>query len=242
MSFLPDDYRPALGSGESKGPNEKYFETRHLKDDGASITLRPCGTFSTGHVVAGWSYFTMEGQPRRFPSGTYPEHYESEIGFTYQGKTQGTGEKDKPKYFLSFVALCKERDDFVIATFDKKTLREQFEEILSMEDYGTVSSGIANFFLTLKRKGRGTDTTWLLTPTLKAPTRADEKRWLDAKDRIWLPALFSNADPFAGKPSDGRPQGLPPTHRDPSTGADVEVCVDVVSEPAEVVPMPASGW
>jgi hypothetical protein len=173
----------------------------------------------------------MDGQPRRFR--VFPEGFESDIGLTYAGKTQGTGEKDRPKYFLSFVALCKERDDFVIVTFDKKGLREQLEEILSMEDYTQVESGMANFFLTLKRKGKGTDTSWLLTPTLKAPTRADEKRWLDVKDRIWVPALYEGADPFAGRPSDGRPQGLPPTHRDSETGADTEVAVEA---------MPAAGW
>jgi hypothetical protein len=230
MGFFPSDYLPATGS-DSKTPNEKYLETRHLKEDGESVTLRPCGTFDSGHVIAGWYYFTMEGQPRRFR--VYPGGFESDIGLTYAGKTQGTGEKDRPKYFLSFVALCKERDDFVIVTFDKKGLREQFEEILSIEDYTQVESGMGNFFLTLKRKGAGLDTSWMLTPTLKAPTRADEKRWLDVKDKIWVPALYDGADPFAGKPSDGRPQGLPPTHRDPETGADTEVAVEA---------MPAAGW
>lgn len=230
MGFLPTDYRPAAGS-DSKAANEKYFETRQLKEDGDTITLRPCGTHDSGHVIAGWYYFTMDGQPRRFR--VFPENYESDIGLTYAGKTQGTGEKDRPKYFLSFVALCKERDDFVIATFDKKGLREQLEEILSMDDYGQVDSGLANFFVTIKRRGAGKDTSWLLTPTLKAPTRADEKRWLDARDRIWVPALYDGADPWAGRPSEGRPQGLPPTHRDPETGADTEVAVDA---------MPAGSW
>lgn len=225
MSFFPDDYRPASGAAPSKGPGkDKYFECKSL-GDGESATLRPCGTFNSGHVVAGWAYFTMEGQPRKFPSGKYPTNFAEEIGLSYTGKTQGTGEKDKPKYFLSFVALSREKDDFVIATFDKKGLREQFEEILAMEDYQVLPSGMANFFVTLKRKGEGLDTSWLLTPTLKAPTKADEKRWSDIADSIWLPALYENADPFSGKPAGARPAGLPPTHRD-ETGADHEVATE----------------
>lgn len=221
MTYFPDDYRPASGAAPAKGAGrEKYFDCRLA--DGESVTFRPCGTFESGHVIAGWAYYTMEGQPRRFPSGKYPENFAEDIGLTYQGKTQGTGEKDKPKYFLSFVALSKEKDDFMIVTLDKKGVREQYEEIHAMEDYQVLPSGLANFFITIKRKGEGLDTSYLVTPTLKAPTKADEKRWAETADGIWVPALYDGSDPFAGKPAGARPAGLPPTHRD-ETGADHEI-------------------
>lgn len=233
MGFLPDNYRPAGGSSNDSGADRKdrYFEPTKLPD-GGSTTFRLCGLHDTGHVVAGWSYFTDQGRPRRFP--TYPENYLEDIGLTYDGKTKGTGEKDKPKYFLSFVAYSKESSDFLIYTFTRKDLREQLEETLSMEDYTTLPSGLANFFLTLKRKGTGLDTTFTLIPTLKAPTKADEKAWADVADSIWLPALFAGGDPFAGKPAGAEPSGLPPTHRD-ELGADHEVAVDSTA-------MPDSGW
>lgn len=231
MTYFPEDYRSASGASPSKSAGrEKYFDCK--LGDGESATLRPCGTFGSGHVIAGWVYYTMEGQPRRFPSGKYPENFAEDIGLSYQGKTQGTGEKDKPKYFLSFVALSREKDDFVIVTLDKKGVREQYEEIHGMEDYQVLPTGMANFFFTIKRKGKELDTTYLVTPTLKPPTKADEKRWAEAAPDIWLPALYDGADPWAGKPAGARPPGLPPTHRD-ETGADHEIAVDIVNGVAE---------
>jgi hypothetical protein len=53
-------------------------------------------------------------------------------------------------------------------------------------------------------------------------------------ESIWLPALYVNGDPFSGKPASGRPEGLPPTHRD-ELGADHEVAT------ATADAMPA-GW
>lgn len=234
MSFLPTDYRPASGSpanSDSKAPNEKYFECsgKYIKD-GESARLRPCGTFDTGHVIAGFSYFSMEGRPRRFPK--WPENYMDDIGLTFDAKRNGGEERDRPKYFLSFIALRAETDDFVVVTLDKKTIREQFEEILAIEDYTTLPSGVSNFYINIKRKGVELNTSYLMTPTLKAPTKADEQRWAKASAGIWLPALYSGADPFAGKPADVKPEGLPPTHRD-ELGADHEVATSAA--------MPA-GW
>ena len=233
MGFLPSDYRPTSGANENNDTKRsKYYDPGKRLKDGESTTFRLCGLHDTGHVIAGWSYFTMEGQPRRFPK--YPENFAEDIGLTWEGKTNGTGEKDKPRYFLSFVGLSKEEDDFVIFTFMRKDQREQLEEILALEDYQILPSGMANFYLTLKRKGTQMNTAYTLTPTLKAPTKADEKRWADVAESIWLPALYVNGDPFSGKPSAGRPEGLPPTHRD-ELGADH----DVATITPEVMP---AGW
>jgi hypothetical protein len=236
MGFFPSDYRPASasgGQGDSQSSAKRYFECsgKYLKD-GETATLRPCGSHDSGHVIAGFSYFSMEGRPKRFPK--WPENYLEDVGLTYEAKQNGLDPADpanrsKPKYFLSFCALSRESDDFVVATLDKKGIREQFEEILAMEDYTILPSGMANFFVTIKRKGNDVNTSWLLTPTLKAPSKADEKRWADASAGIWLPALYTGADPFAGKPADARPEGLPPTHRD-SLGADQEIATSTMPE------------
>lgn len=233
MGFLPSDYRSTSGNTESTDPKRnRYFDPGKRLKDGESTTFRLCGLHDTGHVIAGWSYFTMDGQPRKFPK--YPENFAEEIGLTWAGKTNGTGEKDKPRYFLSFVGLSKEDDDYLIYTFQRKDLREQLEEVLDLEDYQILPSGVANFYLTLKRKGTEMNTAYTLTPTLKVPTKAEEKRWAETAESIWLPALYVNGDPFAGKPNAGRPEGLPPTHRD-GLGADHEVAT------ASVEVMPA-GW
>lgn len=241
MGFLPADYRPSSGAASqaSDGQPRPYFEPKNLSD-GESTTLRLCGTHDTGHVIAGWSYFTEAGRPRRFP--TFPRGYEEDIGLSYAGKTQGTGEKDRPKYFLSFVALRKEVNDFVVVTIPQKQIREQLEEILDMEDYQFLPNGMANFYLTLKRRGEGMDTSYTLVPTLKTPAKADQARWEAVASTIWLPALYQGGDPFKGHAVDDDSsamsrniEGLPPTRRD-EYGADHEVAVSVN---AEVMP---SGW
>lgn len=222
MGFLPSDYlsanRPLQDDGDDQRRN-RYFEPKHLAD-GETTTLRPCGLYDSGHVIAGWTYFTMEGKPKR--SAKFPGACPEDIGLSWEGKKNGTGEKAKPNYFLSFVALRKEVDDFVVVTFPQKKVREQYEEILSMEDYQPLESGMANFYMTIKRKGTELETSYNLVPTLKPPTKAEEKRWIESRDQLWLPALFVGGDPFGGRPAEGRPEGLPPAHRD-ALGADHEV-------------------
>jgi hypothetical protein len=57
---------------------------------------------------------------------------------------------------------------------------------------------------------------------LKPASAAEQKKWTESTSKIWLPAMFAGADPFAGKPAEARPEGLPPTSRD-ELGADNEV-------------------
>ena len=227
MGFFPPDYKKASGAEEtSSGPNPKYFEfSKKYLGPGETASYRICGDFDSGHVVCGFQYFTNEGRIRRFPN--YPENYQSDIGLTYQAKKDGTEEKDKPKYFLSFTAFSPEKDDFICVTVLQKGLREQIEEILAMEDY-TVNDGPANFIIQVKRKGEGLDTRWVVTPTLKKASAAFTKKWDEAKASIWLPALYVGADPFAGKPAEAKLDGLPPMKRD-ELGADTEVATAGIS-------------
>ena len=93
-----------------------------------------------------------------------------------------------------------------------------------MDSYEANEDGVYNFMMKLARKGSGTDTVYTLTPApLKAPVRnAVAKKWKEIKDKWYLPALYDNADPFAGKPAEAKTRGLPPTHRD-DLGADHEI-------------------
>lgn len=237
MSYFPSTYQPVSDEASEQDRKSRYFEPRKLKDS-ESATFRLYGTHETGHVVCGYSYFTASGTPRRSP--IFPNNYLEDIGLSYEGKINGTGEKDVPKFFLSVTALHKETNEFVIITIMQRKVREQLEEILAMSDYTFLDNAVANFYLTLKRKGVGTDTSYTLVPTLKAPTAPEVKRWAQEGPKIWLPALFVNADPFAGRPAgnDSAPVGLPPTYRD-SLGADHEVATATESQPASAMP---SGW
>jgi hypothetical protein len=201
----------------------RYFNAKKLKD-GDSTTLRLCGTPSSHHAICGYTYFTMEGRPRRFPQ--FPKNYLDDIGLTYDGKKNGTGEKDRPVFFLSWVCLRKENpDEFQVFDISQGKIREQIEAVLSMEDYEILDGEMANFFLTVTRKGTGTDTAYTVVPTLKVATKADQQRWQQSKDSIYLPALYEGGDPFGGKPSEPGstpPSGTPLSHRD-ELGADHEV-------------------
>lgn len=200
----------------------RYFNAKKLKD-GEATTLRLCGTPSSDHAICGYTYFTMEGRPRRFPQ--FPKNYLEDIGLTYEGKIKGTGEKDKPSFFLSWVCLRKESpDEFQVFDITQGKIREQIEAVLAMEDYDIAANEMANFFLTITRKGTGTDTAYTVVPTLKVATKADQQRWIDARAGIYLPALYEGGDPFNGRPSEPAtaPAGTPITHRD-ELGADHEV-------------------
>ena len=240
MGFFPDDYKresDAAPGGKSE-PNPKYFEfnSKNL-DDGQSISFRPCGQFESGHVVQGFQYFTADGRIRRFAK--YPNDYASDIGLTWAAKNASGKElddlikegkdKDRPKKFLSFVAFFPDRKDFACVTILQKTVRALLEDILDMEDYQFLESGVANFTLTAKRKGEKIETTYSLALVLKVPSASFEKKWADAKDRIWLPALYEGADPFDGKPDGGKTSGLPPSRRD-ELGADHEVATTGMSD------------
>lgn len=234
MSYFPTSYQPATSDQSDSGDRKsRYFEPRKLKD-GESATFRLCGTHETGHVICGYSYFTAAGAPKRSPS--FPANYLNDIGLSYEGKVNNTGEKDTPKFFLSVTALHKETDEFVVLTIMQRKIREQLEEILAMEDYQFIDGEVANFFLTLRRKGGGIETSYTLMPTLKAPSAAECKRWSAEAAGIWLPALYSGADPFAGRPAGSNTAvGLPPTYRD-QLGADHEVAT---ATNADAMP---SGW
>ena len=65
--------------------------------------------------------------------------------------------KDRPKFFMSFINYFPDRKDFVCVTVTQKKVREQIEAILDMEDYFFMESGVANFTVTVKRKGTGTE-------------------------------------------------------------------------------------
>ena len=114
-------------------------------------------------------------------------------------------------------------------TVTQKKVREQIEAILDMEDYFFMESGVANFTVTVKRKGAAQKPPGQSLPLLKKPTAAFEEKWNQAKDGVWLPALYEGADPFAGKPAESKIEGLPPTKRD-ELGADKELAVAGVGE------------
>ncbi len=235
MGFFPPDHKFAADSAPkaSSENNDKFYSPGKELSDGDSNHVIVCGGFDTGHVISGYKYFRHDGQPHTTPfSEGYPKNYKDDIGLNYDAKfirkveygEHKEDDLDKPKQILTFVGYIKERKDFAIIEFSTRGLRTSLEEILAMDSYEVNDEGVYNFMMKLSRKGAGTDTVYTLTPApLKAPARAAvTKKWNEIKESWYLPALYDNADPFAGKPAEATTRGLPPTHRD-ELGADHEI-------------------
>lgn len=223
MSIFPSNYVPSNGHDpEAPKPPSRYFKAASLEDN-ESVTLRLCGTASSDHAIAGYQYFTMDGKPRRFPK--FPQNYLDDIGLTWAGRNNGTGEKAEPAYFLAWACLIKGEDDFKVWDIGQFKIREAIEAILAMDDYTIEHGEMANFYLTITRKGLKKDTSYSVVPTLKVATKEDQQRWHAARGELFLPALFEGGDPFGGRPSGSqaqeRPQ-VPVTARD-ELGADKEL-------------------
>jgi hypothetical protein len=230
MGYLPDN---ALSEKEVKSKtyqkDTRYIELSGL-GDGDELNVRPGGTAASGHVICAWQYFSAtEKRTKRFPD--FPADFADDIGLSFNAKNDGTKEKDKPKYVVIAAVLCKETGAPAILTIANPKAREDWCRTLSHEAYQYEDGALANFYITIRREGLKLETSYPMTPAPKAASAAERKLWTEVADSIWLPALFSGGDPFAGKPSEGLPnaQGLPPMARD-ETGADVEGAV------------PATGW
>ena len=235
MGFFPPDHKFATDTANTftQEETDRFYSPGKQLKDGDSHEVIVCGGFDTGHVISGYKYFKHDGQPLTTPfSEGYPKDYKDNIGLNFEAKFKRNVEYgkhteddlDKPKQILSFIGYIKEKKDFAIIEFSTRGLRTSLEEILSMDSYEANEDGVYNFLMKLARKGSGTDTVYTLTPApLKAPVRnAVAKKWKEIKDKWYLPALYDNADPFAGKPAEAKTRGLPPTHRD-DLGADHEI-------------------
>lgn len=237
MGYLPDSYKTSKEvKSKLYAADSRYIDLGKL-EDGDEINVRPGGTAASGHVVAGWEYFSeTDKRTKRFPE--FPEDYLDDIGLSYNGRVQGTGEKDKPKFFLSAAVLSKELGRVAILTITNPKARDTWGNTLSHEAYLYEDGALANFYLTIRREGMKKDTNYPIVPAPKAATAAERKLWAEIAPTLWLPALFEGADPFAGRPSDGAPiaKGLPPTGRD-EAGGDLEH-----GEVPAAEAIPEGGW
>lgn len=224
---------------------EKEKDSPAIQEEATFIM---CGFFSSGHFIGGKCYWTQEPRiQKKFPFDKgVPANYKKEISLKWGSKAV-YGEHDEKedldyvRDFVSFVAYFpySKKDakkqinklekypeldtegSFKIVTFDRSDLKGKLENIIKMsDDYFQLPNGLWNFKMVLKRLSKqDADLTPALMPKIP-PTIA--KAWEENKDKIWLPALFEQGDPFLGKPADETPPGLPPTNRD-DYGADHEL-------------------
>jgi len=233
MSIFPANY--VATNQEDPAVPAKYFELKKLAD-GETTTIRLCGTADTGHCIAGYQYFTTEGKPRRFP--TFPKKYMDDIGLTFEAKKTGGTEKASPTFFLAWACKRKEADDYQVFDIGQLKVREAIEAILNIEDYTIEVGEMANFYLTITRRGQKLETKYDVTPVLKAPSAAEMKHWRSRADSIWLPALFEGGDPFEGRPAGSKAPSHEPLTRRDELGADEDLPQPV----SQATVLPAAGW
>ena len=246
---FPKNYKFSSDDGpkQKKEDDPRFFYPGQLGDK-ESITLRPCGDFNTGHMIHGFKYFAHETPGdesskkivKHFP--TFPPSYEEDICYKWghgkgkKLKNEKTGEmeaaedKDYPKDFVAMVACCKERKGIVVATLDKKSVRDAWEAALLDEDSQVLDSGLHNWQLKITKTGEGLNTRYAAAIAFKKPTATEEKGWAEVKDSIWLHSIYHGADPFDGRPANAKPEGLPPTSR------------DELGQDHETTSMPSDGW
>ena len=234
---FPSNYVFAGDKGKEKKPieDDKQFYASQLGPN-ESITLRPCGHFSSGHWIQGFQHFTLDKEVVRSATRPKEKDYIDQISYKYghgpgktgkeNGKTVPLEEKDYPRVFLAFTAICKERKNVLVAIIDKPTIKEPIERALSKDDTHLTPDQILNLEFTItkvvKKVGNTDSTSYAVDTTYKAPGAAPIKLWKATQDTVWTPALFDGADPFDGKPADAQLRGLPPTARD-ELGADKEL-------------------
>lgn len=222
-SFFPTNFKSAEERKLQDAVASGYFSPKSLPD-GGSVDARLCGTASSGHVVAGYKYYTTEGKPRRF--ALYPNDYENDIGLNFDK----TG-KAKPFYFMACLAFIANHPRPVILDIEQQKLIEDLEQILNRDDYCVEPGKIANFFITIFKTEKNKKTVYSALPTLKALPKDHPAyaAWDKASNSIWLPALLEGGDPYAGAPA-GTP---PPVAAIPLTTRD-ELGADHETEPAPV--------
>lgn len=230
MSMLPPTYKDAKTCKKEMGGggDPRYIDPSKM-EDGETINVRPCGTYASGHLISGYEYFSeVQKKTRRFVD--FPEDYLDDIGLTWEGKNKGTGEKDTPKYFLAMVVLSKETDQFSVLFVPQLKLREQLERTFAIDDYKYEGNAIAPYYFSINRTGLKKETNYFATPALKPASPEATERWEQARDGIWLPALFDGADPFAGRPATpkgkAKPKGQPPEPTDALGAQGVAPSVD----------------
>ena len=256
---LPSSYLTSEERDTKSSVTSNYFDAKEIEDNGTA-ELIICGE-PDDHMVAGWQYFLekdAEGRGGCKITRTEPtqEEYLVDCGLGFKvtkakaeivdmiqnatsRKEEWEGLKllSRPQYFLAFAAYHCERGEFVCVKVAQRSLLQDIEKYLRMEeDYMPISKGgIYNFRLicekTVEGEGDVKRTSYGATVRIH---RASEKKevaaiqdaWEQTKSSMWLPRYFmprGENNVFDGKPVDAvLPPGLPAMTRD-EYGADKEL-------------------
>jgi hypothetical protein len=159
------------------------------------------------------------------------------LRFTFDAKPAKPVDSQKPvKHFWAMVVWNYSEEAIQILEITQTTIRNSIEGFCKDADWG------APYFYDIKiiRKGDGMETEYAVNPSPHKPLAPAIKEAFLAKP-AWLPALFSNGDPFADHPkyttgvfSDGeatpKGRGATTAKGEAITGAQAQELIDILSD------------
>ena len=221
---------------------DRFFQFSQIPD-GQTWDFIFCGEYPT-HMICCWTYFNKDGRPVTSENEPDDQSWFNDAGWDYDlrqeikaGKKEPerTPDKlDKPKQKLLMCCYIKQKPNQIcIAEIKQQGIRRKLDKYLAdTENCNLMENGLYNFRLeiTSKKAGNKKHPDYDLERYFLDPRGKDKKMvekvgsvWNEQKLSIWLPAVYTNADPFAGQPATPKPPGaLPPTGRD-ELGADLDI-------------------
>ncbi len=156
-------------------------------------------------AIIGWVYWNNENRPVRLKER--PSSLPLDI------RTEENG-KESVKHFWAFAVWNYAEKMVQVLEVSQKQIMAALKNLVDDEHWGDPK----NYDIMIKRSGTGFDTEYVtqgIPPTPLDPKIAEEF----AKHPVYLPALYSGGDPFAGKPSSAEAMDGP-GFQEPTIAAD----------------------
>jgi hypothetical protein len=170
--------------GEPKqGAGGDYFRLKDLKDmPGKSCDIRILCPFITGYE--GW---TEENRPMR---SAKPDGFADNIKWRVEN-----GKEQSPKPFWATAVWNRSEKRIQVWSFTQATIYRQLRDLLDNRKWGA----LADYDITITRKGDGTKTEYSVVPNPKEGLDADVVTEWKALQEKWmgLPALYTNEHPMS---------------------------------------------
>lgn len=223
--MLPDEYVPIKDDDNINTESEsRFLRLSKALEDGQSLMIRLCSNYRSGHSAFGYFYFDLEGKPHHSP--TFPTDYEDVIGFSYDAKKKASAqnreldprrdERDVPKRFAALTAIvhrCPASSDetqsfeegkLMIVDLTQINLLKMVDALFNEEEYAIDDNQPAGYVIKITRTVKKGKTSYEAINLLKRVHKAEQALWDEqGGDKIYVPAIFTGADPFEGRPDGG---------------------------------------
>src|SRR6185369_11752462 len=176
-TFLPQDYKEPITG-------------KYLRFEQGSTVFRILAT-----PIMGYEYWVTDGDKRK-PVRKRPQEN------IPQGELEAnpkTGEPETPKFFWALPIYVESDNSIKILEITQKGIRNAITSLSQSKVWGSP----LNYDIEVTRACEGLETAYTVLPQPKSELSASAKEMIDeVLPTIHMDALFSGADPFAGKPTE----------------------------------------